>query len=267
MASLVAGAGRRAFEDFLREAAGPDAPVFSPDTYATARTPRLVVRSKLAGAIQAIDSRGLVGYARAHDCVVVVPKVVGDFVPEGAVLIEVYGDRDPDVGAEEKLRSMTALGVERTIEQDPAFALRIMVDIAIRALSPAVNDPTTAVQVLDHLGDALRLIGSTRLELPDTPRRREDVVVRTRRWEDFLTLGVTEIREYGGASIQVVRRLRAMLEELQESVLAEHVPAVEDELERLDATLAEHWADSVDFDRASTADRQGIGGPGAHSPG
>ena len=265
MASLVAGAGRRAFEDFLQEAAGPDAPVFSPDTYAAARAPRLVVGSKLAGAIQAIDSRGLVGYARAHDCVVVVPKVVGDFVPEGAVLIEVYGDRDPDVGAEEKLRSMTALGVERTIEQDPAFALRIMVDIAIRALSPAVNDPTTAVQVLDHLGDSLRLIGSTRLEVPD--RAHPEVVVRTRRWEDFLTLGVTEIREYGGASIQVVRRLRAMLEELQESVLAEHVPAVEDELERLDATLAEHWADSIDFDRASTADRQGIGGPGAHSPG
>ena len=58
-----------------------------------------------------------------------------------------------------------------------------------------------------------------------------------------------------------------MLEELRESVLAEHVPAVEDELARLDATLIEHWADSVDFDRAGTADRQGIGGPGAHSPG
>ncbi len=52
---------------------------------------------------------------------------------------------------------MVALGVERTIEQDPAFAVRIMVDIAIRALSPAVNDPTTAVQVLDHLEDLLRL--------------------------------------------------------------------------------------------------------------
>ncbi len=130
---------------------------------------------------------------------------------------------------------MIALGVERTIEQDPAFALRIMVDIAIRALSPAVNDPTTAVQVLDHLGDALRFVGSTRLELPDRPH--PEVIVRTRRWEDFLMLGVTEIREYGGASIQVVRRLRAMLEELRESVLAEHVTAVEDELARLDATL------------------------------
>ena len=55
---------------------------------------------------------------------------------------------------------MVALGDERTIEQDPAFAIRIMVDIADRALSAAVNDPTTAVQVLNHLSDVLRLIGS-----------------------------------------------------------------------------------------------------------
>ena len=54
---------------------------------------------------------------------------------------------------------MFALGRERTIEQDPAFALRILVDIAIRALSPAVNDPTTAVQVLNYIEDLLLVIG------------------------------------------------------------------------------------------------------------
>jgi hypothetical protein len=55
---------------------------------------------------------------------------------------------------------MVALGAERTIEQDPTFAIRVMVDIAVRALSPAVNDPTTAVQVLDYLEESLRVIGS-----------------------------------------------------------------------------------------------------------
>ena len=83
-----------------------------------------------------------------------------------------YGP-DPGPEAEERLRSLVALGVERTIEQDPAFAVRIMVDIAIRALSPAVNDPTTAVQVLDHLEDLLRLVGQT--DLSDEARR-------SRRW-------------------------------------------------------------------------------------
>ena len=111
---------------------------------------------------------------------------------------------------------MIALGDERTIQQDPAFAIRVMVDIAIRALSPAVNDPTTAVQVLNHLGELLRLIGTTHLE-QRTERADADtaasVVMLAPRWDDFLALAVTEIREYGATSIQVVRRLRAMLEE------------------------------------------------------
>ena len=66
---------------------------------------------------------------------------------------------------------MIVLGVERTIEQDPAFAVRIMVDIAIRALSPAVNDPTTAVQVLNHLGDLLHVIGAVDFR-PAEPAQR-----------------------------------------------------------------------------------------------
>jgi uncharacterized membrane protein len=159
-----------------------------------------------------------------------------------------------------------ALGDERTIQQDPAFALRIMVDIALMALSPAVNAPTTAVQVLDHLGETLRQIGTTDLE-----RRTEPVpdvapalVLRVRRWEDYLSLGVTEIREYGISSIQVLRRLRSMLDELHETVLAEHRRAVADELARLDATIRERWAFAVDLDLVGIADGQGIGGPTMH---
>ena len=110
---------------------------------------------------------------------------------------------------------MVALGVERTIDQDPAFALRVLVDVAIRALSPAVNDPTTATQVIDHLEDTVALLGATpgldgRWEFHDEDDRLR-VVMPAQRWEDFLALGVTEIREYGATSIQVMRRLRAML--------------------------------------------------------
>ena len=88
-------------------------------------------------------------------------------------------------------------------------------------------------------------------------------MVRARRWEDVVELAFTEIRQYGGSSVQVVRRLRALLEDLRERVQPEHRQAVEDELARLDATIAEHWGDSVDLDLARTADGQGIGGPSA----
>jgi uncharacterized membrane protein len=194
----------------------------------------------------------------------VLPRTVGDFVPSGATLVEVYGASPGAARAERTLRGMVALGVERTIEQDPAFALRIMVDIANLALSPAVNDPTTAVQVLDHLGDVLRQIGATPLEA-DPGRRQEaarrHVLMPARRWNDFLALGVTEIREFGARSVQVNRRLRAMLDELRQEVLPEHRPAVEEELARLDASVAREFAASPDLDRARSADPQGLGGP------
>ena len=266
VAALVAQAGRRSFEDLVREAQGPDAPMHLAGGYVGEEPPELVVSSVRAGSVQAMDARGLARFAREHGCLVVVRPAVGDFVPEGAAVFDVYGGGGLDATAEGRLRSMIVLGVERTIEQDPAFAIRVMVDIAIRALSPAVNDPTTAVQVLDHLGDTLRLLGAT--SLPTPAAHRTDVpspglVVRARRWEDIVEASLTEIREYGGSSIQVVRRLRALLEDLRERVLPEHRHAVEDELARLDATIEEHWTGSVDLDRARRADAQGIGGPGA----
>ncbi len=263
VAAIVAQAGRRSFEDMLREAQGPAAPLYLPDPYVGSAPPALVVPSVRAGAVQAVDFEGLARFAREAGCLVVVPPAVGDFVPEGAALFEVHGGSRLDDAAADRLRSMMVLGVERTIEQDPAFAIRVMVDIAIRALSPAVNDPTTAVQILDHLGDMLRLLGATPIpaHVDANDVSSPGVVIRTRRWEDIADLAFTEIRQYGGSSIQVVRRLRALLHDLQERVQPERRRAVEDELARLDATIEEFWRDSVDLDRAREPDGQGIGGP------
>ncbi len=263
VAALVAKAGRRALRQALEAAAKPDA-VIVPGPYDDAPgEPILVVHMLHGGAIQALDVGGLGSWAHANSCLVVLRHPVGDFVPAGEPLIDVYGPT-PGPDAERRLRSMIALGVERTIEQDPAFAVRIMVDIAIRALSPAVNDPTTAVQVLDHLEDLLRLVGQT--DLSDYQERdvtdvEVGLVLPIRRWNDYLALSVTEIRGYGANSIQVVRRLRAMLESLGGAVLPERRAGVLDELVRLDAVVAARWGKSVDGDLAGTADRQGIGGP------
>ena len=208
---------------------------------ARAAEPTLVVRASRGGAIQAVDPDGLVEWARAHGAELVLPHPVGDFVTTGGALVRVYGGEVDDRAAR-KLEGMIALGDERTFDQDPAFAIRMMVDIANRALSAAVNDPTTAVQVLDHIGEVLGLIGSTDLEKRTKPASVDTpaaVVMVTRRWEDFVTLGLTEIRQYGATSVQVMRRLRALLEELLETVRLEHRAAVEAELRRLDATVAD----------------------------
>ncbi len=259
VAADVASAARSMFAQAVRIADRPD---IRWEHGTTRADPTLVVRADRAGAIQAVDPDSLVKWARARGAELVLPHPVGDFVQSGEVLVRVYGGEFGDRAAQE-LEGMIALGDERTFAQDPAFAVRIMVDMANRALSPAVNDPTTAVQVLDHIGDVLGLIGRTDLEKRTKPASADTpaaVVMATTHWEEFLTLGVTEIREYGATSMQIMRRLRALLEELHETVRPEHRAAVEEELRRLDATVDDGWRDSVDLDRASRADRQGIGG-------
>jgi uncharacterized membrane protein len=262
VAALLADQGREALEAWMDEAARPDTAFVAPGSSGPATPPTFVLRATRSGAIQAVDTAGLTAFARTHACLIVFRHSVGDFVPVGAAILEIHGPALPPATSR-RLSGMVALGAERTIEQDPAFAIRVMVDIAIRALSPAVNDPTTAIQVLDYLEETLRVAGAA--ERPadgeSTDFLPTGVVMPIRTWPDFLALGVPEIREYGATSIQVTRRLRALLEELGELVLPDNRAAVDDELRRLDATVRATYADSVDLDRAMTTDPQGIGGP------
>lgn len=220
-----------------------------------------VVRAAASGAVQALDTAGLSAVAERHDCVFTVPHVIGDYVHRGAVLVEIHGGTStPD---HRHVTGLIALGPERTIEQDPAFALRVLVDIAIRALSPAVNDPTTAVQVLNHIESFLTMVGQSPL-----PGRyvlagadgRPRLVLRGRGWEDYLQLAVSEIRDYGATSLQVCRRLRALLDGLLESLPPFQHPAVRAEMELLSALVERAFPDAARRSAARTADSQGVGG-------
>jgi uncharacterized membrane protein len=262
VAALVYQYFRRNFELQIKRGKHPE--IFAGVLDAGGEEPSLAVRSRRAGAIQAVDVDALADWAHKHDCLITLSHGIGDFVPSGAELVRVYGCQNVGRRDARRLGEMVALGDERTIEQDPAFAIRILVDVANLALSPAVNDPTTAVQVLDYLGEALRLVGTTKLS-SDTwvgdHRPPRGVVIPARSWDDYLTLTVNEIRIYGAGGIQVMRRLRAMLEELHEEIRPEYRAAVRDELTRLQATVTQSFGDSVDFDRANVGDTQGIGGP------
>lgn len=223
---------------------------------------RVAVHAKKSGAIQAMNARGIVALASKHDLTCVFRCTVGDFVNHGSVLMDVYGAADPRVLR--RLRGMVALGHERTIDQDPAFALRIIVDIAIRALSPAVNDPTTATQMINHLGVVLAGVGAHELTgrgaLVDADGHLR-VAIQTRSWDDYLDLGVSEIRQYGRGSSQVCRRLRAMLADLDSTVLPGNQPAVRRQLEVLDEMTRLAFGKDDERAFALRQDRQGIGGP------
>ena len=202
----------------------------------------------------------LIAEAEKSDGVIECVPQVGDFIATDEPLFKLYG------GAtsldEELLRSAVAFGPERTMEQDPTFAYRIIIDIALKALSPAINDPTTAVIAIDQLHRLLRKAGNQNLrtdEILDKSGRLR-VIFRTPNWEDFVHLAFTEIRQCGGQNIQVARRLRAMIENLIQT-LPEHRHAILlRELELLDREIERQYVNPEDRALARLGDAQGLGG-------
>jgi uncharacterized membrane protein len=219
-----------------------------------------VVASEVDGAVVAFDIKGLVALARRHNCVVELVPEVGQFIATGDPLFRIYegGDGIRD----NSLHNSVAVGAERTPEQDPLFAFRILVDIASKALSPAINDPTTAVLAIDQIHHLLRDVGKRYLaEGREVDRNgKTRLVYRTPNWEDFVMLGTTEIRQYGRDSIQVQRRLRAMLKDLVATLPARRAPVLAKELVLLDKSSKRTFPDLDDQTLAESGDLQGIGG-------
>src|SRR5262249_44744258 len=222
--------------------------------------PKRTVVTHTDGSVLAFDVKGLVSLAQQSDCLIELVPKVGDFVAEDEPLFRVFGNGNgpPDWS----LRNSVALGPERTMEQDPMFAFRIIVDVASKALSPAINDPTTAVLAIDRLHHLLREVGCRDLseDRESDGEGQVRVVYRTPDWEDFVLLATTEIRQYGRDSIQVIRRLRAMLENLSETLPEQRVPVLLRELKLLDAVARRSFLDADDQTLAEGSDRQGMGG-------
>ena len=150
----------------------------------------------------------------------------------------------------------------RSFEQDPKYAIRLLVDIPIRALSPAVNDPTTAVQALDQIEDLLRRLGCRQLEAgyPRDAAGKIRVIFPVPTWQDYLALAFDEIRLCGAASIQVDRRLREALVGLGETVAVdERRAAVQQYLDHLNLEIRQSSFDDQDRAAAQQEDRQGLG--------
>jgi uncharacterized membrane protein len=210
--------------------------------------------------VLAFDQAGLLSLAQRADCVIELVPQVGDHVAVGDPLFRVF-EGGAALPAETLCQSV-AVGQERTLEQDPTFAFRIMVDIASKALSPAINDPTTAVLALDEIHFLLRKVGKRSLDngrVRDAAGRLR-LVYRTPDWEDFVCLSVTEIRHFGGASIQIARRLRAMLENLILTLPPARATLLRGELVLLQRSSERFFAEPEDRALAKVSDFQGVGG-------
>jgi uncharacterized membrane protein len=209
--------------------------------------------------IQAVRVASLVELASSAGAVIEACAAIGDSVLETASLLRVYGARSK---LDEKvLRGAIQIGDERTFEQDPKYAIRVIVDIAIKALSPAINDPTTAVQALDQIEDLLLRLGRSHLELGHYLDQQGALrlVIPFPTWDDFLRLGLDEIRYCGASSVQVTRRMMALIKNLLTILPAERHAALRHWERRVQGTIARTFEDAEEKKEAAVADRQGLG--------
>jgi uncharacterized membrane protein len=263
MLSLTGDHGRHVIETMYAPLEAPIA-IADPEELQQYPQTQTVLHLGRPRAIQWLDEKTLLTLSSAAGGIVEVASSAGDFVVEGTVLLRVYGGTQHI--NENAFREAFGLGGDRTFEQDPKYALRLLVDIAIKALSPAVNDPTTAVQALDQIEDLLRRLGSRRLEIGATRDNsgKLRLVISYPGWEDFLDLAFEEIRFYGANSVQVMRRMKALISDLILALPQErHKPLLHYQ-QKLSTSIGRAFGSVEDQQQASVEDRQGLGHPRKH---
>ena len=256
----VGRTGREVIQSVYPSRLKTDQPLITKPLDVLKTDPRRIIVNEVDGVVLAFDRKGLISLAESYNCLIELVPQVGDFVAGGDPLFRIFNGGEGI--SQESLRGSVALGQERTLEQDPTYAFRIVVDIASKALSPAINDPTTAVLAVDQIHHLLRSVGSRSLAegcILDS-RGELRLVYRTPDWEDFVHLAVTEIRQYGADSIQIMRRLRAMLENLIQTLPSRRAPMLRLELSLLQASAKRMFVDVYDQSLAETGDLQGMGG-------
>lgn len=230
---------------------GGEAPAFGPAT-------AWVAHDGQAGVLRDVHIARLVRVARKHGVVLRMIPRIGDFLVPGTPVLAVHGGQVPPRRA---LRYALSVGVERTFHQDLAFGLRQLSDIALRALSSAVNDPTTAVQALDRVVQILATLSRRPLDAVVHRDRRGAVrlVQPVPGWTELVDLGFTEIRASAGGTPQVTRRMLAGLDDLLLLAPPDRREPLLRHRELLRQAVERSVPASADRDFGLQPDRQGIG--------
>ncbi|MGW6644262.1 DUF2254 domain-containing protein [Streptomyces iakyrus] len=211
-----------------------------------------------AGVLRDVHVARLVRVARKHGVVLRLIPRIGDFVVPGMPVLAVHGGPPPP---RRVLRYAVSVGVERTYHQDLGFGLRQLSDIALRALSPAINDPTTAVQALDRVVQFLAAL--SRRPLDAALHRDRAGAVRLVQpvpdWTELVDLGFAEVRGCAVGSPQISRRMLAGLDDLLLLAPPERREPLLRHRELLRQAVVLAAPTAADRDFALRPDRQGIG--------
>ncbi|WP_156726211.1 DUF2254 domain-containing protein [Streptomyces apocyni] len=240
----------------LAEASSGSRPADGAGASADPEVIRLGAPPKRGQILIACHKEGLERIARRTGARIQLVPVFGDFVAQEAPLFLVRPGARP-VRREDLTRCLL-FGATYSAGIDPAGALRSFVDIALKALSPGINDPGRAVQCLDHIEDLLVLI-APRLAGRPPGEPAEFFRHRTRSWADYVCIATDEIRHFGATSIQVQRRLRALYATVAEVCSPDQVAPLRSRLATMDAEVSGQWPQDLDRCLARRPDSQGLG--------
>lgn len=171
------------------------------------------VAAPKTGYIESIDGEALLNLARKHGTIVRMERGIGEFVVEGTPILSVASLGPPDDETKAKLDMVYVISRQRTVQQDAGFGIRQIVDIAMKALSPGVNDTTTAVMCVDYLGAILARLALRGIA---TPHRLDDgelrVIARGPSFESLLAEAFDQIRQNAVGNVAVLTRQIQALE-------------------------------------------------------
>lgn len=159
------------------------------------------------GYIQGVDTDALLGLAREKDVVVRMEKGVGEFVIEACPLVSVSGEAlsDESIG---RLHAAYSVGRHRTVHQDVSYGMQQIVDVALKALSPGINDTTTAINCVDYLGSILARLATRRVDAPSHfEHGRLRVIGRGPTFPELLGVAFDQIRQNAEGNVAVLARL------------------------------------------------------------
>jgi uncharacterized membrane protein len=208
---------------------------------ATPSAGRVVAWSGASGYVQGLDSAAFRRFAEREGGRTELSVGIGAFLGHGRPLLRLPNQEGPpvtaaDAGLEESVR----VGEERTMAEDPAFGFRQLVDIALRALSPSLNDPSTAIQVIDRLDELLEDLQRRDIPAPMVlwGDARSKVIVPAPDWDAYVSLATFEIGQACQALPQVQRHLRAVLEAHLRRARDARQPALRRALAEIDRSTA-----------------------------
>ncbi len=203
----------RAVDHLFPEGAGQEMTASAPDADASpGSAPWHPVLAARSGYLQSIDTGGLLAWADEQDVVVRMERCIGEFTFEGLPVLSVAG-RPLDDRDREHLGGSHVIGRQRTVEQDAAFGIRQIVDVALKALSPGINDTTTAQMSVEHLTAILLRLGERRIE---SRFRGKDgklrLITRGPSYESLLAEALDQIRQHAEGNVALMGRLLDSLE-------------------------------------------------------